>query len=156
MMHPTAIMPPRWTRTWIWTSIVVQFLGYLFDAIWHGLLNPGREPTTVSEMVRHLGTVHLPLYVGAASVLLSTSTALMREVRHARAHRALVLAVAGAVLSAAAEAWHATSHLRLDTHTAPIAGILSVVGFLIVVGAMAWSTRRARRGHGTGRERRAA
>jgi hypothetical protein len=156
VMHGTSTMPPRWTRTWIWTSIIVQFLGYLFDAIWHGLLNPGREPTTVSEMVRHLGTVHLPLYVGAASVLLSTSTALVREVRHGRARPALALAAAGAVLSAGAEAWHAASHLRLDTHTAPVAGILSVIGFLIAVGAMAWSTRRVRGGHGAGRERHAA
>ena len=149
-------MPPRWTRTWVWASIVLQFLGYVFDVVWHGLLNPGRDPTTVSEMVRHLGTVHLPLYVGAASVLVSTCTALVGEIRQSRTRPAVVLAVVGAIVSAGAEAWHAASHLRLDTHTAPMAGILSAVGFLIVVGAMTWATRRRPRGHGARHERRVA
>jgi hypothetical protein len=50
------------------------------------------------------------------------------------------------VLSASAEAWHAYSHLRLDTHSAPVAGILSVIGFLVVVIAMLLSHRgRGRR-----------
>jgi hypothetical protein len=47
---------------------------------------------------------------------------------------------------------HAASHLRLDTHTAPVAGILSVVGFLVVVIAMGLVTR----GQGRHAERRAA
>ena len=75
------VMQDRGARTWIWASLILQFLGYVLDVIWHGLLNPGVEPQTASEMARHLSTVHLPLYVGAASVLVSTSRALL-HVRH--------------------------------------------------------------------------
>jgi len=49
------------------------------------------------------------------------------------------------VVSAGAEGWHAASHLRLDTHHAPVAGVLSFVGFLVVVVAMSlssWAERR--------------
>jgi hypothetical protein len=127
---------------WIWASIILQAVGYAIDVVWHGLLNPGVEPATVRDMARHLGTVHLPLYIGAASVLISTSLALLRHVRH-WAHGAahLLLAFVGAVLSASAEAWHGYSHLHLDTHHAPVAGTLSAVGFLVVVVAM-WRSRR--------------
>jgi len=67
-------MEDRSARTWIWASLILQFFGYVFDAVWHGLLSPGVEPTTVGEMVRHLGTVHLPLYIGAASVLVAPAS----------------------------------------------------------------------------------
>jgi hypothetical protein len=143
-------------RAWIWASLVVQCSGYLVDIVWHGLLSPGVEPTTVGEMGRHLATVHLPLYLGATSVLVSTGTAFLRERRRGAPNRALSIAVAGAVLSAGAEAWHAASHLRLDTHTAPIAGILSVVGFLVVVLAISLSGRRRQRAAGARDDRRAA
>ena len=141
-------------RRWIWASIVLQLLGYVFDAAWHGLLNPGAEPRTVDEMVRHLLTVHLPLYIGAASVLVSTGTVLVRAY-HASRGAALPVAFAGAVVSAGAEAWHAASHLQMDTHTAPIAGILSVVGFAVVVAAMRRFGRH-RRAVGEQGQRRAA
>src|SRR5437867_12007471 len=100
-------------------------------------------------MVRHLGTVHLPLYIGAASVLVSTSRALLRQARRSAIGNAMTVAFAGAVLSAAAEAWHAYSHLRLDTHSAPIAGILSVIGFLVVVITMSLSRENQRRAAAT-------
>jgi hypothetical protein len=74
-------MEDRSARRWVWVSLILQALGYVFDAIWHGLLHPGVEPTTMGDMVRHLGTVHLPLYLGAASVLVSTSRALLRQIR---------------------------------------------------------------------------
>jgi predicted membrane protein len=149
-------MQDRSARTWIWASLILQFFGYVFDIVWHGLLNPGVEPATVGEMVRHLSTVHLPLYIGAASVLVSTSSALLRQIRRSATGIALPIAVAGAVLSAA-EAWHAASHLRLDTHSAPVAGILSAIGFLVVVIAMAVSHgRQRRRAADTTDERRAA
>jgi hypothetical protein len=138
-------MEDRSARTWIWASLGLQLLGYVFDAAWHGLLNPGTEPQTVGEMFWHLGTVHLPLYVGAASVLVSMSTALVRRAGRAPIGVALPVAVAGAWLSAGAEAWHAYAHLRLDTHSAPIAGMLSFIGFLAAVLAMAsarWARRR--------------
>jgi hypothetical protein len=150
-------MEDRSARTWIWASLGLQLLGYVFDAAWHGLLNHGTEPQTVGEMVWHLGTVHLPLYVGAASVLVSTSTALVRRAERAPIGVALPVAVAGEWLSAGAEAWHAYAHLRLDTHSAPIAGMLSFIGFLAAVLAMAsarWAGRR--RASETSSRRRAA
>jgi hypothetical protein len=150
-------MQDRSARTWIWASLILQFLGYVVDATWHGLLNPGVEPQTASEMARHLSTVHLPLYIGSASVLVSTSRALQRQVRRFAAGIAQPIAFAGAVLSAAAEAWHAYAHLRLDTHSAPVAGVLSVIGFLVVVIAMSLSSWfHRRRAEDTTDERRAA
>jgi cytochrome bd-type quinol oxidase subunit 2 len=150
-------MQNRSARTWIWASLILQFFGYVFDIVWHGLLNPGVEPATVGEMVRHLSSVHLPLYIGAASVLVSTSSAFLRQIRRSGAGIAFPIAVAGAVLSATAEAWHAASHLRLDTHSAPVAGILSAIGFLVVVIAMAVSHgKQQRRVADTTDERRAA
>lgn len=142
-------------RRWIWASLVVQFLGYVFDAVWHGLLNPGIEPQTTGEMARHLATVHLPLYVGAASVLASTSVALVRSLGRSAIGTALPVTVVGAALSAGGEAWHAYSHLRLDTHSAPAAGIISFIGFLVVVIAMTLSARAGRRSAATSDERRA-
>jgi hypothetical protein len=143
-------------RRWIWASVIVQFLGYVLDAVWHGLLNSGVELTTVGEMARHLGTVHLPLYIGATSVLVSTSRALLRQMRRSSTGVTLPIAFAGAVLSAGAEAWHAYSHLRLDTHSAPVAGTLSVLGFVVVVIAMSVSGwERRRRAAGTTARRRA-
>jgi hypothetical protein len=137
-------MRDRSVRTWIWVSLALQAAGYVFDAVWHGLLNPGFEPATAAEMLRHLLTVHLPLYVGAASVLASTTVALVGHARRSQGGMALPAAFAGAVISAGAEAWHAASHLRLDTHAGPIAGMLSFVGFLVVLVALSrWSRRRA-------------
>jgi hypothetical protein len=128
-------------------SLTLQFFGYVFDAVWHGLMSPGAEPTTVPEMVRHLATVHLPLYVGAASVLVSTAWVLAHQIRRSATGIAWPIAVVGAALSAAAEAWHAYAHLRMDIHSAPIAGVLSVIGFLVaVVGA---SLSRAHHGRRT-------
>ena len=142
-------MEERSTRRWVWVSLILQALGYGVDAVWHGLLHPGVEPTTRSEMVRHLGTVHLPLYIGAASVLVSTSRALLHQIRRSATDLALPIAVTGAVLSTAAEAWHAYAHLRLDTHSAPMAGILSVIGFLVVVITMSLSRGDRRRAAAT-------
>jgi len=144
-------------RRWIWASVIVQFLGYVVDAVWHGLVNPGVEPTTVGEMTRHLGTVHLPLYIGAASMLASTSGALLCQMRRSSTGITPPIAFAGAVLSAGAEAWHAYSHLRLDTHSAPVAGTLSVIGFVVVVIGMSVSSwERRRRAARTTRAPRAA
>jgi hypothetical protein len=138
-------------RTWVRASLTVQFLGYVFDAVWHGLLNPGFEPQTTDQMVRHLSTVHLPLYLGAASVLASTCAALVRQVRRSEAGIALPIAFVGSVVSAAAEAWHAASHLRLDTHGGPVAGTVSFIGFLVVVIAVWWARGAPRRRPATDR-----
>ena len=139
-------MNDRSARAWIWASLLLQCVGYVYDAVWHGWLNPGLEPQTTDAMARHLGSVHLPLYIGALSVLGATFTVLVDQARRSSAGIALPIAFAGAVLSAGAEAWHAASHMRLDTHSAPIAGILSVVGFFVVVVATyCWGRSGARR-----------
>lgn len=136
-------MTDRSIRTWIWVSLAAQAFGYVVDAVWHGWISPGVEPATVEEMVRHLATVHLPLYVGAVSVLASTEVAVLRLGRAASG--TALAAFAGALLSAGSEAWHASSHLRLDTQHAPVAGTLSFVGFLVAVVAMSLSGRSRRR-----------
>ena len=46
-------------RRFMWIFVVVQLVGLGIDAAWHGVR--GVEPETLSEMVRHLATVHLPL-----------------------------------------------------------------------------------------------
>ncbi len=132
-------------RRWIWMALALQALGYAYDIVWHAWLNPGVEPATVADMARHLGTVHLPLYLGAACVLLATANAIEHRTRREPAGRALVVALLGAGLSTFAEAWHAVSHLSLDTHHAPIFGIVSSAGFLVVVGAMVLSRAAPRR-----------
>ena len=110
-------------RTWVWASVSLQFLGYVLDAVWHGLLNPGVEPTTVEEMVRHLGTVHLPLYIGAASVPVSTSRALLRARTSQRASAYLPSPGRGHVASAFASDSHCGSWKRSITSSsvAPVA-----------------------------------
>lgn len=139
-------MTSQTTRSWIWIAIIVQFVGYAFDTLWHGLLRPGMEPQIFNEMVRHLATVHLPLYVGALGLLVTTGMALFQRVRPSEAGPALPIAFGGALLSTAAEAWHAYSHLHMNTHTGPIAGSLSFVGFLVAVTAMSlWGRQRRRR-----------
>jgi len=149
-------MHNRSTRRFIWVSLVVQLVGYVYDAVWHGLLNPGFEPATRAEMAHHLATVHLPLYLGAAAVLVSTGAGLLAGGRRSAGGLALPVAFAGALVSAGAEAWHASSHLALDTHSAPVAGILSVIGFLVVLVSMSFSRRgRQRQSAGTS-DRRAA
>jgi hypothetical protein len=118
--------------------------GLVYDAVWHGLLSPGFEATTVEEMAAHLATVHLPIYIGALSVLLATGWALVRSGRRPGASRALPAAFAGALLAVAGEAWHAYSHLQLSTHAGPIAAATSLLGLTIVVTAL-WLDGRAER-----------
>jgi hypothetical protein len=138
-------------RSWIKIALIVQFLGYVFDAVWHGLIQPGVEPETFRDMTRHLLTVHAPLYVGALAVLITTGMALAQS---GRARAGMAIAFGGALVSTAAEAWHAYSHLQMDTHLGPIAGSLSFVGFLVAVVAT-WLDQR-RRPRSTIERRRAA
>jgi hypothetical protein len=71
--------------------------------------------------------LHLPLYLGIVSVLITTGWALVE-------HRGgSAIAFAGALLSTAAETWHASIHLRLDTRGGPIAEGVVTIGFLVVV-----------------------
>ncbi len=98
----------RTPRTWIWASLLVQLGGLTFDAAWRGRLNPGFKAVTVGQMVAHLGTVHLPIYVGVVSVLLSTTWALFDRMRRSTVGVALPVAFAGALVSTAGEAWPPT------------------------------------------------
>jgi len=140
-------MRTSYAREWVWLCLALQLLGYVIDVLWHGWLRPGVEPATVGEMARHLATVHLVLYVGAVAAVVSLANLVLRE-RAARERAsactglALPIALAGATLSASAEAWHAYSHLQMDLSHAPIAGSLSFVGFLTAVVAMSLSSGR--------------
>ncbi|MBM4441100.1 MAG: hypothetical protein FJ027_11820 [Candidatus Rokubacteria bacterium] len=138
-------MPRRAIRSWISIAMLVQLAGYAFDALWHGVLFSGDEPATVPEMIRHLATVHAALYAGVAGLLIGTAVALAYGLRRGAAGVALPVAFGGALLSTAAEAWHAASHLALDTHAGRIAGGLSFAGYLVVVAAMwLWRGKRGR------------
>jgi hypothetical protein len=83
--------------------LTVQLFGLAFDAVWHGLLNPDFEAATVGEMVDHLFTVHLPIYIGVLSVLVATAWALVDQIRRSKVGIALPAAFAGALVSAAGE-----------------------------------------------------
>jgi hypothetical protein len=96
---------------WIGAALALQLIGYVFDVVWHAMLRPGAEPATFGEMARHLASVHLPLYIGAAMVLVSTVVELLRRRRRRPVGNALPIAVTGAVISCGAEGWHALSHL---------------------------------------------
>ena len=58
-------------RTWMWIWLGVEYVGLAYDFAGHGFLNPGFDATTMDEMVKHLSTVHLPLYFGVAGMLVS-------------------------------------------------------------------------------------
>ncbi|HEY2920995.1 MAG TPA: hypothetical protein VGK77_18590 [Candidatus Binatia bacterium] len=130
---------------WIWAALAVQLGGLAFDAVWHGLLNPDFEATTVNEMVRHLSTVHLPIYVGVLGVLVTTAWTFVDQIRRSKIGVALPVAFAGALVSTAGEIWYAYSHLQLSTHSGPIAGVTAVFGF-IVVSALWLAGHQDRRG----------
>lgn len=123
-------------RGWIWLAVSIQVVGVGFEAAWHGLLDPGFEATTVREMAAHLGTVHLPIYIGALAVLASTAWALVDRMKRATAGVALPVAFTGAVVATAAEVWHAATHLQLSTRGGPIAGSIAWLGLLVVIVAV--------------------
>jgi hypothetical protein len=126
----------RTPRTWIWAALGVQSAGLVFDYVWHALLNPDFKAVTVREMVSHLSTVHLPIYVGVVSVLLTTVWALVDQMRRSQVGMALPIAFTGAVISTAGEGWHAYTHLQLSTHSGPMAATTAFVGFIVVVTAL--------------------
>lgn len=133
----------RTSRVLVWASLGVQFAGLVFDYAWHGL-NPDFKAVTVREMVTHLSTVHLPIYVGVLSVLLTTTWALIGQIRRSQIGVALPVAFTGALIATAGEGWHAYTHLQLSTHSGPIAGTTALVGFIVVVTAL-WLAGRPRR-----------
>ncbi|MGH7318214.1 MAG: hypothetical protein ACRELA_01080 [Candidatus Rokuibacteriota bacterium] len=116
----------------------------MFDLAWHGL-NPDFKAVTVDQMVAHLSTVHLPLYLGVVGVLLSTAWAVVDRVRRSRTAIALPLAFAGALVATTGEAWHAYTHLQLTTHSGPVAWTVALIGFITVIVALVLAGRHGRR-----------
>jgi hypothetical protein len=147
---------PHTARRWVWAAVALQVIGLVYDAAWHGLLHPGAEPQTRREMAIHLATVHLPLYVGVLSVFVTTLWAIVEQMQRSRVAGAWWLAAFGALVSVVGEAWHAISHLPLDTHAGPVAGSLSPVGLIVVAAALWRAGRAARRDAAEGTQRRAA
>ena len=143
-------------RAWIWLAVLVQIAGLAFDGLWHGLLHPRFEATSVPEMVAHLSTVHLPIYVGVLAVLVTTTWALVDGLRRERAGIALSVAFSGALLAATGEAWHAYTHLQLRTHGGQLAAATSALGLVIVIVAVWRSGRGARWPAGGSLDRRRA
>src|SRR2546428_8227969 len=115
----------RTARGWIWAALALQALGLAFDGVWHGLISPGVEPTTFTEMIVHLGTVHLLLYLGVLSVVITTGWALVER------RSGSAVAFAGALLSTAAEAWHPAIQPTLSTRGGPIAVGVGQIRFLL-------------------------
>jgi hypothetical protein len=111
----------------------VQLIGLGIDAAWHGALSRGVEPETLAEMLRHLATVHLPLYIGVLGLFVTAIWAAADPARRAEAGLALPLIVAGATVQLAGEVWHAYSHLVFRPNPFPeLAGFL---GLVVVIGA---------------------
>jgi hypothetical protein len=149
-------MRAAWTpRRWIAAALVLQAVGFAYDALWHGVLHPGAEPQTRPEMVRHLVTVHLPLYIGVLSVLVTTGWGFVAAIRRSRSAAAWWAAAFGALLSAVGETWHAAAHLELNTHAGALAGTLSPVGFVIVAIAT-WRAREPSSSAAAAKEQRRA
>jgi uncharacterized BrkB/YihY/UPF0761 family membrane protein len=132
------------SRILIWTALGVQLAGLVVDIVWHAL-HSDFEAVTTEQMLVHLGTVHIPIYVGVLCVLLTTAWALIDQARRPPIGAAFPVAFVGALVSTLGEVWHAYRHLQLDTHGAPIAGAVSFAGFLVVAAAMWASARRDRR-----------
>jgi hypothetical protein len=155
-MDPSAMRSARTARRWIWAALGLQLAGLLFDLVWHALLRPGVEPATRRAMLQHLLSVHLPLYIGVACVLATTAWAFVEQTRRARVAAWWWVALAGALLSAVGEAWHAGTHLQMDTDAGPLAGTLSVVGLVFVAVGVWRAPREPRDGAGVRRQPRPA
>ena len=137
----------KYPRALIWVALIIQWLGMAYDFAWHGLISPDFEATTAPEMVRHLGTVHVPLYIGVALTFLATAWALIVHLRRGEHGKAIPIAFLGSVIQVVGEAWHASSHLRMSPHVGPLAFSVSFVGMLIVLGALILGGRAERRAH---------
>lgn len=125
-------------RSWIWAAVIVEIIGLSVDAVWHGLIGAEIEPQTRGEMVRHLATVHLVLYVGVGMLFLATAWA----ARHAAGGRALAVAFAGAAVQLVGEVWHAYSHLQFRPN--PFPELAGFVGLAVVIVATIVAGRGAR------------
>ena len=130
------------SRFWIWAFVIVQLVGLAVDAFWHWLLHPDFEPQTFGEMVRHLVTVHLLLYIGVAGLLVSTAWVALALARRSGISRVPLLAVGGSVVQTVGEAWHAYSHLAMRPN--PLPELVGFVGLVITIIATITSGRGTR------------
>jgi FtsH-binding integral membrane protein len=133
----------RTLRRSIWASLALELAGLAFDAVWHAM-HPEFAAATRAEMIEHLSSVHLPIYLGVFCVVLTTALALLDQIERSEPGVVLPIAFAGALISAAGESWHAYTHLQLRTHGGPLAAAVSFFGFLAVVSAL-WLSRGHRR-----------
>jgi hypothetical protein len=130
-------------RRLIWASLALELAGLMFDVFWHAV-HPEFAAATRTEMIEHLSSVHLPIYIGVFCVVLTTALALLDQIERSERDAAMPIAFAGALISAAGESWHAYTHLQLYTHGGPLAASVSFFGFLVVVSAL-WLSRGHRR-----------
>jgi hypothetical protein len=125
----------------MWVSVAVQVVGLVIDALWHGVLMAGDEPSTTREMAVHLATVHLALYLGVIGLFASSAWALIEQGARDPGGRGRLVAFAGAVIQAVAETWHAAGHLLLRPNPVPEA--FAFVGLVIVIAALVIGRRSA-------------
>src|SRR5258705_11860763 len=90
----------RKSRMLIWAALAVQFAGLIADIVWHAL-HSDFEARTVGQMAVHLGTIHIPLYVGVLCVLLATPWALTDQARRPPVTAAFPVAFTAGPVSAA-------------------------------------------------------
>ena len=129
-------------RSWIWAAVTVEIIGLAVDALWHGVLSPDLEPRTRGEMLRHLATVHLVLYVGVVMLFVCTVWALVQQARRGGVGVALPVAVVGAAVQLGGEIWHAYSHLQARPN--PLPELAGFVGLAVAIAATVASARSAR------------
>src|SRR5436309_646811 len=86
-------------RILIGTAFGVQLAGLIVDIVWHALHSDFAAATT-EQMLVHLGTVHMPIYVGVVCVVLTTAWALIDQARRPPIGAAFPVAFVGALISA--------------------------------------------------------
>jgi hypothetical protein len=86
-------------------------------------------------------------------MLVSSSWALIDQLKRSETGRAVPVAFMGALVQTAGESWHAYSHLQLETHVGPLAFTVSFIGMLIVVSALVVGRRRGPRATTTAERR---
>jgi hypothetical protein len=124
-------------------ALVFQVLAFIWEGLWHGVLNPAFEAAaTVDDMRHHLVTVHIPFYASILGLLLATGWALAMQAKRRRAGLLLPIAFAAVVGQAVGQAWDVWGHLRLSSG-GPIAWALMALAPLVVLVALVIESRRA-------------
>lgn len=138
-------------RSWIWGAVIVEIIGLSIDAVWHGVRSADAEPRTRREMLRHLLTVHLVLYLCVALLFVSTAWALVERARRSGTGVALPVAFVGAAVQLGGDVWHAYSHLQMRPN--PLPELAGFVGLTVVIAATAAASARGARGIAMGPRR---